>query len=150
MEGSTPPGGQGFAFPIEFSSDGGVRRCRAAQGITQKQLAARLKSSQSRVAKIEAGAADVSLDLLFKALFATGGDVADLFAEARKRKRARKAQTASADAGTSNRPARQRRRSAGGTRKPRHGLPTGRRPPCRPSQPARNGRARQTPLASIE
>jgi hypothetical protein len=37
-----------------------------------------LKSSQSRVAKIEAGTAGVSLDLLFRALFAVGGGLADL------------------------------------------------------------------------
>jgi len=32
-----------------------------------------MKSRQSRVAKMEAGAADVSLDLLFRGLFALGG-----------------------------------------------------------------------------
>jgi hypothetical protein len=37
-----------------------------------------MKSSQSRVAKIEAGEADVSLDLSFRALFAAGGNLADL------------------------------------------------------------------------
>jgi hypothetical protein len=42
------------------------------------QLAARLKSSQSRIAKIEAGAADVSMDLLLRAFFETGGAVGDL------------------------------------------------------------------------
>lgn len=55
-----------------------VRRQREKQGVTQQQLAAKLKSSQSRVAKIEAGAADVSLDLSFRALFAAGGGLADL------------------------------------------------------------------------
>ena len=55
-----------------------VRRQREKLGVTQQQLAARLKSSQSRVAKIEAGAADVSLDLSFRALFAAGGGLADL------------------------------------------------------------------------
>jgi hypothetical protein len=65
-----------------------IRRRREEGGVTQKQLAAKLKSSQSRVAKIEAGAADVSLDLLFKAFFATGGSLDDLTARLRKRKRA--------------------------------------------------------------
>jgi ribosome-binding protein aMBF1 (putative translation factor) len=55
-----------------------VRRLREASGQTQKQLAARLRSSQSRVAKIETGAPDVSLDLSIKALFAAGGKLADL------------------------------------------------------------------------
>jgi ribosome-binding protein aMBF1 (putative translation factor) len=67
-----------------------VRRRREEAGVTQKKLAAKLKSSQSRVAKIEAGAADVSLDLLFKALFATGGSLDDLTARASRRKRAAK------------------------------------------------------------
>jgi DNA-binding XRE family transcriptional regulator len=66
-----------------------VRRLREEGGITQKQLALKLKSSQSRVAKIEAGASDVSLDLLFKALFATGGGVEDLAPAARRRRLAK-------------------------------------------------------------
>ncbi len=55
-----------------------VRRLREERRLTQKQLAQKLKSSQSRVAKIEAGAAEVSLDLLFRGLFAVGGKVSDL------------------------------------------------------------------------
>jgi hypothetical protein len=55
-----------------------VRLKREKQGVTQQQLATRLKSSQSRVAKIEAGAVGVSLDLSFRALFAVGGGLADL------------------------------------------------------------------------
>ena len=59
-----------------------IRRLRERQHITQQMLAAKLKSSQSRVAKIEAGSTDVSLDLLFRGLFALGGDLADLTASA--------------------------------------------------------------------
>ncbi|MBI3411465.1 MAG: helix-turn-helix transcriptional regulator [Planctomycetes bacterium] len=55
-----------------------VRALRQKQRLTQQQLAARLKSSQSRVAKLEAGAADISLDLMFRGLFAVGGRLADL------------------------------------------------------------------------
>ena len=55
-----------------------VRRLREAQQLTQKELAGRLKSSQSRVAKLELGASDVSLDLLFRGLFALGGRVSDV------------------------------------------------------------------------
>jgi predicted XRE-type DNA-binding protein len=54
-----------------------IRERREALGMTQKQLASRLKSSQSRVAKLEIGVG-VSLDLMFRALFALGGQVADV------------------------------------------------------------------------
>jgi ribosome-binding protein aMBF1 (putative translation factor) len=55
-----------------------IRRLRERQHLTQQMLAVKLRSSQSRVAKIEAGAADVSLDLLFRGLFAVGGSLDDL------------------------------------------------------------------------
>ncbi|HKQ56408.1 MAG TPA: helix-turn-helix transcriptional regulator [Candidatus Eisenbacteria bacterium] len=49
-----------------------LRRHRARKKLTQKALAAKLGSSQSRVAKLESGARGITLDLLFRALFATG------------------------------------------------------------------------------
>ena len=55
-----------------------VRRRRQERALSQKQLAVLLKSSQARVAKIEAAAAGVSLDLSFRALFAAGGSLTDL------------------------------------------------------------------------
>ena len=55
-----------------------IRRLREEQGLTQRQLAAKLKSSQSRVAKIEVGSVEVSLDLLFRTLFTLGGRLTDL------------------------------------------------------------------------
>jgi transcriptional regulator with XRE-family HTH domain len=55
-----------------------VRRRRQQRNMTQQQLATRLKSSQSRDAKIEAGSSDVSLDLMFRSLFAIGGGLADV------------------------------------------------------------------------
>ena len=58
-----------------------VRRRREGLRLTQSDVAERLGSSQSRVAKIEAGDPRVSLDLLLAALFAVRadlGDVADL------------------------------------------------------------------------
>jgi ribosome-binding protein aMBF1 (putative translation factor) len=55
-----------------------LRARREAEGITQKELAARLGSSQSRIAKIEAGDPSVSLDLLVRALLATGATVLDI------------------------------------------------------------------------
>jgi hypothetical protein len=69
-----------------------IRRLREARNQTQQQLAVVLKSSQSRVAKIEAGSADVSLDLLFRGFFAVGGNLSDLTEnkpESRSRTKAR-------------------------------------------------------------
>jgi ribosome-binding protein aMBF1 (putative translation factor) len=50
----------------------GLRNKRTEQGLTQTALAQALKSSQSRVAKMEAGDSTVSLDLLVRSLFALG------------------------------------------------------------------------------
>lgn len=50
----------------------GLRERRARRRITQAQLARLLKSSQSRVAKMEAGDPSVSLDLLIRSLLAMG------------------------------------------------------------------------------
>ena len=55
-----------------------VRQRRERKKMTQQELARMLKSSQSRVAKLEAGAPDVSLDLLFRGLFAVGGRLGDV------------------------------------------------------------------------
>jgi predicted XRE-type DNA-binding protein len=55
-----------------------VRLFREAGRMSQKELATRIGSSQSRVAKIEAAAPDVSLDLMFRGLFAAGGDLKDV------------------------------------------------------------------------
>jgi predicted XRE-type DNA-binding protein len=55
-----------------------LRTRREQQQLTQEQVAKKLKSSQSRVAKMEAGASDVSLDLMFRGLFALGGSLEDL------------------------------------------------------------------------
>lgn len=49
-----------------------VRETRKNQRITQAALAQLLNSSQSRIAKLESGSADVSLDLIVRALFAMG------------------------------------------------------------------------------
>ena len=56
----------------------GVSRRRKEQQLTQIQLARRLRSSQSRVAKMEAGDPSVSLDLLIKSLLALGSSPTDL------------------------------------------------------------------------
>ena len=58
----------------------GLKERRASRGMTQVALAASLKSSQSRVAKMEAGDPTVSLDLLIKSLLALGASNRDLAA----------------------------------------------------------------------
>ena len=50
----------------------GLRTRRHARGVTQVGLAKAIKSSQSRIAKMEAGDSTVSLDLLVKSLLALG------------------------------------------------------------------------------
>jgi ribosome-binding protein aMBF1 (putative translation factor) len=45
---------------------------RKAQSLTQAELARRIRSSQSRVAKMEAADGSVSLDLLVRSLLALG------------------------------------------------------------------------------
>ncbi len=49
-----------------------LRERRSAAGLTQVELARLTGSSQSRVAKMEAGDPSVSLDLLIRALLAAG------------------------------------------------------------------------------
>jgi DNA-binding XRE family transcriptional regulator len=55
-----------------------VKELRQRRKLTQGDLATLLKSSQPRVAKIESTSADVSLDLMFRGLFALGGNLEDL------------------------------------------------------------------------
>jgi ribosome-binding protein aMBF1 (putative translation factor) len=50
----------------------GLKTKRQSKGVTQSQLAEALSSSQSRVAKMEAGDPTVSLELLEKSLLALG------------------------------------------------------------------------------
>ena len=47
-------------------------RQRREQSMTQMQLAERIKSSQSRIAKAETGHSSVSIELLMRAILATG------------------------------------------------------------------------------
>jgi DNA-binding XRE family transcriptional regulator len=49
-----------------------LREERKKQGVTQVELAGRMGSSQSRVAKLEAADPSASIDLLLKALLALG------------------------------------------------------------------------------
>lgn len=56
----------------------GLRRVRERLGLTQAEAARRLKSSQSRVAKMEAADRSVSLDLLLRSLFSLGASDRDV------------------------------------------------------------------------
>jgi transcriptional regulator with XRE-family HTH domain len=49
-----------------------LKQRRLKRGMTQTQLARRLESSQSRVAKMEAGDRSVTLDLLVRSLLTVG------------------------------------------------------------------------------
>lgn len=55
-----------------------LKRRRVARNMSQAELAKELGSSQSRVAKMEAGDPSVSLDLLVRSLFAIGSTAAEL------------------------------------------------------------------------
>jgi DNA-binding XRE family transcriptional regulator len=69
---------------VKLALSQGLRERRTRSGLSQAVLARRLGSSQSRVAKMEASDASVSLDLLVRALLATGADaraVAELIKE---------------------------------------------------------------------
>jgi len=56
----------------------GLRQRRREKGLSQLDLAAKLQSSQSRVAKMEAGDPSVSLDLLIRSLISLGASELEL------------------------------------------------------------------------
>jgi ribosome-binding protein aMBF1 (putative translation factor) len=56
----------------------GIRDRRKQQKLSQGELAKRMKTTQPRIARLEAGASEVSLDFMFKGYFALGGSVKDL------------------------------------------------------------------------
>ena len=55
-----------------------LKETRRRQGLTQVQAARVLRSSQSRIAKMEAGDPSVSADILIRALFAMGTTAREL------------------------------------------------------------------------
>jgi ribosome-binding protein aMBF1 (putative translation factor) len=55
-----------------------LRQRRQEKGLSQVDLAAKLRSSQSRVAKMEAGDSSVSLDLLIRSLITLGASDREL------------------------------------------------------------------------
>jgi DNA-binding transcriptional regulator YiaG len=57
---------------LKFMLTDAIKASRQKRGLSQIDLARKMCSSQSRVAKIEAGDSSVSLDLIVRAFFATG------------------------------------------------------------------------------
>lgn len=65
-----------------------LKQRRIRQRLTQSQLARMLQSSQSRVAKMEAGDPSVSIDLLVRGLFALGASRREVGATIAERRQA--------------------------------------------------------------
>ena len=64
-----------------------LQALRAAQELSQVDVAKRLQSSQSRVAKMEASDPSVSVDLLVRSLFKLGAQPGDIAKALRPRRR---------------------------------------------------------------
>ncbi|MDX6575837.1 MAG: hypothetical protein QOE96_1790 [Blastocatellia bacterium] len=63
---------------LKLTLSASLKERRQQHGLSQSDLAKRLRSSQSRVAKMEASDPAVSLDLLVRALFAAGAKKKDI------------------------------------------------------------------------
>jgi len=63
---------------IKLALADAVKTQREKHRLSQSTLAARMRSSQSRIAKIEAGDPSVSLDLLVRAVLAAGATKKEL------------------------------------------------------------------------
>lgn len=63
---------------MRLSLSASLKRTRVQQGLSQVELATRLGSSQSRVAKMESGDSSVSIDLLVRSLLALGAGAKDV------------------------------------------------------------------------
>lgn len=63
---------------LKLTLSASLKECRKSQGLSQSELAKRLRSSQSRVAKMEASDPAVSVDLLIRALLAAGAKRKDI------------------------------------------------------------------------
>lgn len=66
--------GEVTLIEIKLSLAEGLRRIRTEEAMTQEEVALRIGSSQSRVAKMEAADSSVSLDLLVRTLLRLGAD----------------------------------------------------------------------------
>lgn len=63
---------------LKLALASGVRQLRERRGLTQAALAKQLRSSQSRVAKMEAADTSVSLDLIMRSLLSIGATPRDI------------------------------------------------------------------------
>ena len=63
---------------IKLAMSNELRQRRQKQSLSQTDLANRLKSSQSRIAKMEAGEPGISFDLMLRALLAVGASREDV------------------------------------------------------------------------
>ena len=63
---------QSDLIEIKLAFTDALKRQRIASGLSQSELAEKIGSSQSRIAKMEAGDPHVSLDLMIRALLAAG------------------------------------------------------------------------------
>lgn len=63
---------------LRFSLSRALKERRMRSNLSQADVAARIRSSQSRVAKMEAGDPSVSVDLLVRTLLALGASRKDL------------------------------------------------------------------------
>lgn len=69
---------ESFIIELKLFLSRSLRERRTKQGLTQMELAKQIRSSQSRVAKMEAADPSVSVDLLVRSLFALGVTPKDL------------------------------------------------------------------------
>jgi len=79
-----PSGDERGFIETKLALAAGLRRWREQLGLTQAEMARRFRSSQSRVAKMEAADQTVSIDLLLRSLFRLGAsrrDVARLLSQ---------------------------------------------------------------------
>src|SRR2546428_13701432 len=75
---SAPVGCRLALIEMKLSLSRSLRDRRQRRGVSQVEVARRLRSSQSRVAKMEAGDPSVSMDLLVSSLLVLGASAADL------------------------------------------------------------------------
>ena len=68
-----------------------IRKARLRRELTQTGLAKLIGSSQSRVAKVEAGDASVSLDLMFRTAFSLGLSASEVIGQVSEPRHARAA-----------------------------------------------------------
>lgn len=71
--GLTPDERRLVEFRVRLA--GTIRHYRQRRHLTQAQLAKRIGSNQARIAKVEAAASGISLELMMRALFAVAEDL---------------------------------------------------------------------------